>query len=90
MEKTPNLVEKAALLRDKANRALRLAAGLGAADQARLRQFGEALRNEARELERQATAQRMPRPPEPRRDTTPYQRQLGAGRFGSSEPEPNT
>lgn len=90
MEKNPTLLEKAALLRDKANRAFRLAAGLAAADHARLRQFGEALRQEAQELERQAAAQGQPRPPQPSRDTTRDERKADTRRSGSSEPEPHT
>lgn len=43
MEKPAILLEKAALLRDKARRALRLAAGLQEADQARLRKFSSLL-----------------------------------------------
>lgn len=90
MEKTPSLLQRAALLRDKANRALRLAAGLAAADHARLRQFGESLREEAQELERQAAAQGTPRPRGLSRNATQDDRKPYTERGGSNEPEPNT
>ncbi len=51
------LLEKAATLRDTAKRALRLAAEINDADRKRLIRFGEDLREQADELERQAAAE---------------------------------
>jgi len=56
MTKASELLEKAAGVRDMAQRALRLAAGLRDADKARLTQYSEELRERANELERQAAA----------------------------------
>lgn len=87
MEK-PTPLQKAALLRDKASRALRLAAGLQDNDKARLARFSEELREEATELERQAAAQTPPRPAEPSRDATQDEQTPEKGRGGSNDPEP--
>ena len=65
MEMPPTLLEKAALLRDKAARAIRLAAGLTGADRARLTLYGQELWEQATELERQAEAETPSHPPEP-------------------------
>ena len=65
MDKPPTLLEKAALLKDKAARAIRLAAGLGEADRARLTLYGQELWEQATELERQAAAETQSHPPKP-------------------------
>ena len=88
MEKPLTLLEKAALLRDKAARALRLAVGLSAADQARLARFSDELREEATELERQAASETPQRPTEPSRDATKDERKPKRGRGGSNDPDP--
>lgn len=90
MEKPQALLEKAALLRDKAGRALRLAAGLQDADKARLTQFAVELRDEASELERQAAAETPQRDAEPSRDATDDAPKPKKGRGGSNDPEPQT
>jgi len=90
LEKAPYLLEKAALLRDKASRALRLATGLQEADKARLTQFAGELRDEAAELERQAAAQTQPRSAEQSRDATKDEHKSKKGRGGSNDPEPQT
>ena len=90
-EKPSLLLEKAAALRDQATRAARLAAGLLAgADQARLTQYGDALRKEAEELERQAAAEVPSRPAEQSRDATKDRRNPNKGRGGCNDPDPQT
>ena len=88
MKKSGPLLEKAALLRDKAQRALRLASGLSGADEARLKQFSDDLRQEATELEKQAAALIPDRPAEPKRDATKDGPKQKRGRGGSNDPEP--
>jgi hypothetical protein len=70
MEKPAILLQKAALLRDKASRARRLAVVLQDDDKARLTRFSEELAEQATELERQAAAQTPRRATEPGRNTT--------------------
>ena len=85
------LLEKAAVLRTKAEQATRLAAGLlPGADQARITQFGQQLGEEASELERQAGAEMPSRPAEPRRDATKDGPKSKRGREGSNDPDPQT
>jgi hypothetical protein len=88
MLKASALLEKAAELRDMAQRALRLAAGLLDADRLRLTQYGEDLRTQADELERQAAAGTEPRSAEPSRDTTLDKQKPKKGRGASNDPEP--
>ena len=90
MDKPPILLEKAALLRDKANKAVRLASGLQDADKARLTQFAADLREEAMELEREAAGQTPDRPAEPSRDATQDEGKAKKGRGGSNDPDPQT
>jgi len=65
MAKVSDLLKKAADLRDRARRALRLAAGVLGADRARLMQYGEELGQQAAELESEAAAEDPSRPAEP-------------------------
>jgi hypothetical protein len=91
MEKPP-ILKQAAVLRDRAATALRLSIGLQEPDHARLVLFGEELRKQADELERQAAAETPSRPPEPRSgrtDVTSGQKP-GRRRGGSNDPEPQT
>jgi hypothetical protein len=57
MEKPSTLPQKAATLRERAARALRLSVGLPVADEARLVRFSEELGDQATELERQVAAE---------------------------------
>lgn len=56
MDRASELLEKAAALRENGNRALRLARGVNEADFNRLTKYGNDLREQATELERQAAA----------------------------------
>lgn len=87
MEK-PSILIKAALLREKAGRALRLAAGLSDADRARLTKFADELRGQAAKLERQAANETRARPAEPNRDASQDEQKPTKGRGGSNDPDP--
>ena len=82
------LLEKAAALRDQAARALRLAIGLQAPDQARLTRFSEELRDKATELERQA-AETPARAPEQSPDTQ-VDHEPKKKRGSSNDPDPKS
>lgn len=86
MEK-PSILLKAAFLRDKAGRALRLAAGLQDADRTRLTKFADELQSQAAELERQAVAETRGRPADPPRDASKDERKPTKGRGGPNDLE---
>jgi hypothetical protein len=88
MKTLPNTSQTAARLRDKAEKALRLAAGLQPEDRARLTRFSEDLRLQAAELERQAAGETPSRPRDPGGKDTPAGPGLKKGRGGSNDPEP--
>ena len=91
MSKSFVLLEKAAVLRTKAQQATRLAAGLlPGADEARLTLFSQELRERASELERQAAAEVPSRPAEPIKDASKDSRKSKRGRGGSNDPDPQT
>jgi hypothetical protein len=86
------LLEKAASLRDMAQRALRLAAELNEGDKARLTQYGKELREQADELERQAAAGVPSRPSEPgsSRSGTEKDQSPKKKRGGSDDADPQS
>jgi len=90
MKRPSALLEEAAALRNKAARALRLAVGLQKPDHTRLTQFGEELRVQAAELERQAAAEAPSRPAEPGSDRAESQnsQKQKKQRGGSNDPDP--
>jgi hypothetical protein len=90
MAKQPTLLQNAAELRNKAERAIRLGIGLPAADQERLTQFAEELRERATELERQAAAETPSRPTEPERTDALNAQDSKKKRGGSNDPEPQS
>jgi hypothetical protein len=87
--KPPTPLEQAALLRDEAARAHRMATGVSAqADRDRLNMFANELRARAAALERQAAAETRQRDAEPSRDTAEDEPKPKKGRGGSNDPEP--
>ena len=88
MKKMPSSMEKAAGLRNKAEKALRLAEGLNPEDCARLTLYSDDLRLQATELEGQAAAETPSRPSDSDANNRPDGTSSKKGRGGSNDPEP--